>query len=141
MLRSFKPSDPILVAVDLLRSVYRGELRALPTKVPVVFLKRRWRGHVRAGTSHFDPRAWEVAVLVHLRDRLRSGDVWVEGSRAFRSFEDYLLPRPVFAAMRAEDRLGLAVPDDFEAWRGPADRDARREADCPRRRRASEPPA
>ncbi len=56
-------------------------------------------------------------MLVHLRDRLRSGDVWVEGSRAFRTFEDRLLPRPVFAAMRAEGRLGLAVPDDFGAWR------------------------
>ena len=117
VLRSFKPGDPILAAVGILRSLYAGERRALPAKVPVVFLKRRWRDRVRAGTPDFDPRAWEVAVLVHLRDRLRSGDVWVEGSRAFRTFEDYLLPRPVFAAMRAEGRLGLAVPDDFQAWR------------------------
>ncbi len=65
----------------------------------------------------FDPHAWEVAVLVHLRDRLRSGDVWVEGSRAYRTFEDYLLPKPVFESMRSEGRLGLAVPDSFEAWR------------------------
>ena len=127
VLRSFKPSDPILVAVDLLRSVYRGELRSLPTKVPVVFLKRRWRERVRAGTSDFDPRAWEVAVLVHLRDRLRSGDVWVEGSRAFRSFEDYLLPRPVIAfervvavareRLRPRDREGSGRAPPNLRWR------------------------
>jgi len=72
---------------------------------------------VRAGTNGFDARAYEVAVLVHLRDRLRAGDMWVEGSRAYRTFDDYLLPRPTFTLMRAEGRLGLAVPDDFAAWR------------------------
>lgn len=34
-----------------------------------------------------------------------------------RSFEDYLLPRPIFALMRAEGRLGLAIPDSFAEWR------------------------
>ena len=115
-LHSFKPNDPILQAVELLRSLYAGERTRLPAKVPIVFLKQRWRQRVRAGMHDFDPKAWEVGVLVHLRDRLRSGDVWVEGSRAYRTFEDYLLPRPTFEAMRSEDRLGLAVPDSFEAW-------------------------
>ena len=68
VLRSFKPGDPILAAVEILRFLYRGERRALPTKVPVVFLRRRWRERVRAGTPDFDPRAWEVAVLVHLHE-------------------------------------------------------------------------
>lgn len=115
--RSFKPHDPILAAVDMLRAIYRREWRKLPDRVPTVFLKRSWRKRVRAGADGFDARAYEVAVLVHLRDRLRAGDVWVEGSRAYRTFDDYLLPRPTFALMRAEGRLGLAVPDDFAAWR------------------------
>ena len=51
------------------------------------------------------------------RDRLRAGDIWVEGSRAFRAFDDFLLPPAAFAAKRKADELGLAVPDRFEAWR------------------------
>ena len=27
-----------------------------------------------------------------MRERLKTGDIWVDGSRAWRSFEDYLLP-------------------------------------------------
>src|SRR5271166_19724 len=115
--RSFKPHDPILTAIDILRAIYRRERRKLPDRVPTVFLKRSWRKRVRAGTDGFDARAYEVAVFVHLRDRLRAGDIWVEGSRAYRTFDDYLLPRPTFTLMRAEGRLGLAVPDDFAAWR------------------------
>jgi hypothetical protein len=88
----------------------------LPRTVPLSFLTRKWRRRVRSGDD-LDARAWEVALLVHLRDRLRAGDIWVEGSRAWRSFEDYLLNRATFVAMRDEGRLGLAVPDSFEAWR------------------------
>ncbi|MDF8358485.1 Tn3 family transposase [Ensifer adhaerens] len=113
--RSFRPDEPLLAAVDYLRALYRG--RKLPAHVPLAFLTRKWRRRVRSGGGEIDFRAWEVAVLVHLRDRLRAGDIWVDGSRAWRSFEDYLLPRATFALMRAEKRLGLAIPDSFAAWR------------------------
>lgn len=71
---------------------------------------------MRSDGVTIDLRAWEVAVLVHLRERRRAGDIWVDGSRAWRSFEDYLLPRPIFAVIRAEGRLGLAIPDSFAEW-------------------------
>ncbi|MER8780205.1 hypothetical protein NKH60_02880 [Mesorhizobium sp. M1006] len=73
---------------------------------------------MRSDGTHIDLRAWEVAVLVHLRERLlRAGDIWVDVSRAWRGFEDYLLPRPIFALMRAEGRLGPAIPDSCAEWR------------------------
>ena len=49
---------------------------------------------------------------------LRSGDVWVEGSRAYRAFDDFLLPPAAFTARRRDGELGLAVADRFEDWRG-----------------------
>lgn len=112
--RSFRPDDPVLRALEHLRALYNG--RKLPTQVPVRFMTRKWQRRVRADGA-MDLKAWEVAVLVHLRERLCAGDIWVEGSRAWRSFEDYLLPRPLFDQMRAEGRLGLAIPDSFSAWR------------------------
>ncbi|MDL2403073.1 Tn3 family transposase [Rhizobium mayense] len=113
--RSFRPDDPVLRAVDHLRALYSG--RKLPAQVPFAFMTRKWRRRVRTDGVTIDLRAWEVAVLVHLRERLRAGDIWVDGSRAWRSFEDYLLPRPIFALMRAEGRLELAIPDSFAEWR------------------------
>ncbi len=47
--------------------------------------------------------------MMTLRDRLRAGDVWVEGSRAFRAFDDFLLPPQTFATRRQDGELGLAV--------------------------------
>jgi TnpA family transposase len=106
--RSHRPNDQLLRAVDLLRAFYGSSRRSLPSHPPSSFLQRRWRRVVTsAGT--LDRRAYELAVLAHLRDRLRAGDVWVEGGRTYREFGDFLLPKPAFEALRAEGGLGLAV--------------------------------
>lgn len=113
--RAFRQDESVLLAVDHLRALYRG--RKLPSRVPLDFMSRKWQRRVSPGGGNTDFQAWEVAIFVHLRDRLKTGDIWVDGSRAWRSFEDYLLPRHVFNQMRAESRLGLAIPDNFSEWR------------------------
>jgi TnpA family transposase len=55
--------------------------------------------------------------MTTLRERLQSGDVWIEGSRAFRAFDDFLLPRDAFENRRKAGELGLVVPDRFDDWR------------------------
>ncbi|WP_264209278.1 hypothetical protein [Pseudomonas aeruginosa] len=46
---------------------------------------------------------------VRAEERLRSGDIWVKGSRQFRDFDDYLLPAEKFAALKREQALPLAI--------------------------------
>lgn len=114
--RSWKSGDTLLVALDVLRDVHAKGLRNLPPRAPTAFLKPVWRKVVGSGVT-VDRRAYEVAVMAALRDRLRSGDIWVEGSRAFRAFDDFLLPSETFATRRKENELRLAVPDRFDDWR------------------------
>lgn len=121
--RAGRPSDPLLGAVDLLTRFYAEGRTTLPRRVPSSFLKPRWRKVVFPEDGSFNRRAYEIATLVHLRDRLGSGGVWVDGSRAYRTLDDFLLPQPAFAAMRADGRLGLSVADDVSTWL--ADRRAR----------------
>jgi TnpA family transposase len=114
--RSWKSDDPMLAALDMLRDVHAKDQRNLPPRAPMAFLKPAWRKLVGTGAT-LDRRAYEVAAMMTLRDRLRSGDIWVEGSRAFRAFDDFLLPPQAFAARRRESELGLAVPNVFDEWR------------------------
>ena len=114
--RSWKPNDSLLDALDLLRGLYAARPRQLPQRPPTAFLKSTWRKLV-GRDSAFNRRAYEVAVMMTLCDSLRSGDIWVEGSRAFRAFGDFLLPPEAFATRRQEGELGLAVPDRFNDWR------------------------
>jgi TnpA family transposase len=114
--RSWKDNDPFLAALDVVRELHASGAKKLPSRTPTSFLRPAWRKLVKtdAGT---DRRAYEVAVMMTLRERLQSGDVWVEGSRAFRAFDDFLLPRDAFENRRKAGELGLAVPDHFEDWR------------------------
>ena len=114
--RSWKSGDALLDALDVLREIHGNGPRKFPAHPPMAFLSPTWRKLVRAD-SGVDRRAYEVAVMMTLRDRLQAGDVWVEGSRAFRAFDDFLLPPDVFATRRRDGELGLAVADRFEDWR------------------------
>jgi hypothetical protein len=115
--RSWKSEDTLLAALDVLRDLHAKDQRNLPPRAPTAFLKPAWRKLVRTGAT-LDRRAYEVAVMMTLRDRLRSGDIWIEGSRAFRAFDDFLLPPETFWARRRENELGLAVSNVFDDWRG-----------------------
>jgi len=114
--RAWKRDDSLLVALDALRELYTTGQKALRPRAPTAFLKSAWRKLIGTGTA-INHRAYQVAVMMALRDHLRSGDIWVEGSRAFRAFEDFLLPPETFAARQRDNDLGLAVSGCFEAWR------------------------
>ena len=114
--RSWKEDDPLLTALDVVRSLHTSGAPKLPSQPPTIFLRPAWQKLIKAKAGT-DRRAYEVAVMMALRERLRSGDVWVDGSRTFRAFDDFLLPLDVFEARRKAGELGLAITDRFEDWR------------------------
>jgi TnpA family transposase len=85
------PQDPVLAAVEVLKTMDREGTRVLPKRPPASFLPAKWRRLILAN-GLADRRLYEVAVLATLRERLRGSDIWVAGSRDYRAFEDYLLP-------------------------------------------------
>ena len=91
----------LLLALNLLRDVNASGKRTLPENVPTGFVKPRWRSYVFPA-SGVDRHFYELCALAELRDRLRSGDIWVTGSRQYRDFETYLIPAPTFKVMQKE---------------------------------------
>jgi TnpA family transposase len=105
----------LLAAVDLLRRLNASNTRTVPAGAPTGFVRRRWHSLVFAGDGLIDRRYYELCVLAELRNALRSGDLWVAGSRQFRDFEEYLLPAETFAQLRG-DGLPLAVTADWDTY-------------------------
>ncbi len=85
------------------------------TTRPRPWCRKRWENRVRTDDG-LDRRFYELCILSELKNSLRSGDIWVQGSRQFKDFEDYLLPPPRFAAQRDQRELGLAVETDCERF-------------------------
>lgn len=87
----------------------------LPDRVPVGHLAKSERELIFEGGKP-DRRLYEIATFAHLRDRLRSGDVWVDGSRSFRPVDEHLMPKPAFVTLKEDDKLSLGVQNDGAAW-------------------------
>ena len=113
--RSAHRHDPLLAAIALLKRLYAEKRRTLPDRVPLTHLSQTDRRLIFEQGKP-DRRLYEIATLAALRDRLRSADIWVDGSRSFRPIDEHLMPRSTFITMKEEDRLGLGVQGDGAQW-------------------------
>src|SRR5512135_2313981 len=112
--RAAPASEDLLRAIHVLRDLNARSARCVPKDAPTGFVRRRWKPHVFEG-EEIDRRFYELCVLAEMRNALRSGDLWVAGSRQFRDFEEYLLPAATFEAMRPGG-LPLAIETDCRTY-------------------------
>ena len=110
-LRAGKGSTKTIAAIELLRDVNRSGKRDLPPNPPMPF-RKEWQKLVVGDDGKVNRRLWEVATLAHLRNKLRSGDVWLERSAGYRRFDSYLLSEPDAAPVVA----GLGLPPTADEW-------------------------
>ena len=108
--RAARANDPMLAALRLLADLNRSGKRDVPVDAPMPF-RKDWRRLVLE-TGKPNRRLYETAVLATLRDRLRSGDVWVERSSGYRRFDAYLLPQ----AAVSEAAVELGLPATADEW-------------------------
>lgn len=99
-------STPLLQAAHIVSG--EADSGAHPTR----FLRKtsKWHRHL-ATEPEDDHRLWEVAVLFHLRDAFRSGDIWLTHSKRYADLKQALVP---VEAAKSVPRL--AVPFDPDVW-------------------------
>jgi TnpA family transposase len=104
----------LIRAIMVLREANRSGA-GLPKSAPTGFVRQRWAPYVLPGGT-IDRRHYELCVLSELRDRLRAGDVWVSGSRQYRSFEERLISAETLRELQQAGTLPIAVEPDFEQF-------------------------
>jgi hypothetical protein len=114
-LRAAPAAADILHAVEVLRTMNEQKARRVPENAPTSFVRKRWADLV-FGEEGIDRRFYELCVLSEVKNALRSGDLWIPGSRQFKDFEEYLIPPAQFQAQLVEQKLGLAVETECEAY-------------------------
>ena len=112
---SVPASASLMRAIEVLCEANRLETSSLPKSVPTGFVKQRWAAQVMPG-GIIDRRYYELCVLSELRDRLRAGDVWVTGSRQYRSYEERLVSPETLENLKQSGDLPIAVEVDFDTF-------------------------
>ncbi len=100
--RSNLAHDPLLRAVELLRQMNSGRRRKVPEGAPMEFVGPKWRPYVVDSAGAISRKYYELCVLWELRGSLRSGDVWLDGSRRYADPETYLISPQRWPELREE---------------------------------------
>ena len=114
-LRAAPAAQEVLDALDVLRAMYSDNARQVPNTAPTGFTRKRW-GKLVFTTDGIDRRYYELCAFSELKNALRSGDIWVQGSRQFKDFDEYLVPAEQFTALKQADTLPLAVATDCDRY-------------------------
>lgn len=99
-------ASELLIAVAMLRELNATGRRKVFDEAPTGFVPTKWRGYLdqarKSGRATAYRHYWELCVLLGLRDGLRSGDVFVPGSRRYADPAAYLLTGEQWEPQRGE---------------------------------------
>ncbi|MGI2298257.1 Tn3 family transposase [Candidatus Cardinium hertigii] len=104
-------------ALTVIREMYCKQLRKVPPTAPIAFIPASWRKVVITSTG-IDRKYYEFCALNELKGALRSGDIWVKGSRRYKNFDDYLIPENEFDKLIQNHQLPLPIPCDYSEYIG-----------------------
>ncbi len=123
--RAVRGTDSALEALDYVQrldargrrvTARRQRLGGEPLEAPLGHVTERWRRLVFDGRKHLNASLYEVAAFEALNDGLRSGDLYVVGSRRYQTFESYLLPKERWAELKAAGQTRLALGGTAEEY-------------------------
>lgn len=109
-------SQDVVDGIDILRGLNADNSRKLPANVPTSFIKKRWKDLVIKENGIVDRRYYELCLLSELKNVLRSGDAWVQGSRQFKDFNTYLITSEKFAILKKSNELPLTITKDCHQY-------------------------
>ena len=107
--RAAPAGEELLKAIHVLRDLNIKNIRGVPKDSPTGFVRRRGKPHVFEG-GEIDRSFYELCVLSELRNALRSGDLWVVGSRQFKDFEEY---SAIAGDLRGHETERIAAGDQY----------------------------
>ena len=109
----------LVQAAGILADLYASGTRKVPDAASAAFVPVRWAGYLQAAGQAGDVTGyrhyWELCVLLALRDGLRSGDVYVPGSRRYADPAAFLLTRAQWEPRRGEYCQLTGKPADATA--------------------------
>ncbi len=107
---SFKP---LIDAINTISEMNQNNKKVVPDEAPLAFIPNRWNKYVFAKDGSINRHYYGMAALTELRNRIRSGDVSVVGSRNYKDFDDYLISKNEWEITKfSESKLAVSLSDE-----------------------------
>lgn len=115
-LKASPNTQNILEAIKILQTLHKNNQRKMPSNAPTDFIKSRWNSVVFKNDGQIDKIFYEFAVASELKNVLRSGDLWVSGSKQYKDFEEYLIDPKTYKECLSNEILLGVTSYDFKEW-------------------------
>lgn len=112
---NYADKESLLEALVVLREMNEAADTLLPAMfedVPTEFVPAQWRSRVLNRDGTVNRRDYEMCAFSDLRDSLRSGAVWLEGSRQYANLDSYLIPKARWEQLRQTYCDMVGIPED-----------------------------
>lgn len=106
--------DSLIQAVDIIQILNATGKRKIPPDAPVDFIPTRWVKYLYKQDRTINRHYYEMATLAELRNKVRSGNVAVEGSHNYRNFDKYIVPEDEWKIKQGCSKL--AVSSSFDEY-------------------------
>lgn len=107
--RSNAGSAALVDAIEVLRQLNVEHRQRVPDDSPLGFAPESWRTYIE-NEGNIDRKLWELCILFEIRDKLRSADLWVVGSRKYTDLESCLIDGQQWEGLRTEACALLGRP-------------------------------
>lgn len=109
-------SELLVEGLEILDKMNEAKKRKLPEDCPTDFLPKRWKKYLYNDKDNsINRHYYEIAIFTELKNRIRAGDVSVEGSKNYRNFEKYLVSEEDWEIIKTTD-IKLAVNLDVQSY-------------------------
>lgn len=115
-LKAAPAAKEIIEAAEVIKTMNVRQARKVPESASKEFIRKRWERLVFSADGGINRYFYELCVLSELKNALRSGDIWVQGSRQFKDFEEYLLPVDKFNSLKESGGLPIKVPINCQQY-------------------------
>lgn len=102
----------MLTALDVARRLDIGELKSLPEDAPLGFVASSLRTSLGNAKASSRQRTWEIALGLAVRDKLRSGDLYLSESRKHGQFWNLVYEDTSWSEERKQGYARLSLPSE-----------------------------
>ena len=94
--------NSLIEALEILKELNTSKKRKIPQHAPINFIPNRWSKFLYNIDGTIDRRYYEMATLTELKNRIRAGDISVEGSKNYKNFEEYIISKDEWEVKKQE---------------------------------------
>ena len=103
-------SQHLIEAIELIRKLDNGDIKSLPKDVPTQFVSVELRPGLKGKNGSINRSTWEIGLALAIREKLRSGDIYLPQSKQHVSFWDLMVSNLRWKEIKYEAISELDLP-------------------------------